>query len=290
MSSVSTSPPKSHNPISSSTQPHDNANEPENIAVRPHSTKDTSSTMPIRPISIRNHSPTVSHRSFKLPPDGYIPTIGANSVISLPPPHELSMPVPPTSAPQPSATPSGSKRERKKAPTSRSFEHVDRESRKRTPESVDGDSTSHYTLSNQFHANNRNKEPAHTQPRSEASGASTNIFQSSLLGPPNSNNIGKRENNEETDYFTAGARRLWSPSQASAQFERIPSKRRVNPDTMPPSPSPAQSFLDNETTSKVQGNFIIEVSDSSIIYDYHSFHCFAPSCTNLLRHPASIIH
>ena len=75
------------------------------------------------------------------------------------------------------------------------------------------------------------------------------------------------ENSDETDYFTAGARRIWSPSQASTQFERIPSKKRVNPDMMPPSPSPAQSFLDkdNETTSKMQGNFVIEVSGSSIL-------------------------
>jgi hypothetical protein len=179
------------------------------------------------------------------------------------------MPVPPTSASQPSATASRSKQERKKASTSRSSEHADRESQKRNPQSVDGDSTSHYTLSRQLHTNNRHKEPAYTRPRSEASGASTYIFQSSLLGPPDSNDIGKKESDEEADYFTAGARRIWSPgpSQASTQFKRIPSKRRVNPDKMLPSPSPAQSSLDrdNETTSKMQGNFIIEVSGFSII-------------------------
>lgn len=264
ISPISTSPSSSHNQISSS-PPNDNANQPEDIAVRPHPTKDTNPTIPIRPISIQNRSPTVSHRSFKLPPDGYIPTIGANSVISLPPPHELSMPVPPSSAP--SATVSSSKGERKKAPTSRSFEDADKESRKRTPQSVDGDSTFHYTPSRQLRSNDQQKEPAHTRPRSEASGTSTYILQSSLLGPPNSNNIGKKEKNEEEDYFTAGARRIRSPSQASTQFERIPSKRRVNSEMMPPSPSPAQSSLDkdNEMTSKTQGNFIIEVSGSFII-------------------------
>ena len=274
------SPPTSHNQIPSSTQPKepkDNANQPENIAVRPHSTEDTNPTIPMRPTSIQNHSPSVSHRSFKLPPDGYIPTIGANSVISLPPPHELSMPVPPTTAPQPPATStaSSSKEERKKTPTSRSFELEDRESRKRTPKSVDGDGAPHFTLSKQSHTNNRHKEP-HTRPRSETSGASTFRFQSSLLGTPNSNGIGKKENNEEEDYFTAGARRIWSPSQASTQFKRIRSKRRVvNPDMTPPSPSPAQSFLErnNETTSNMQGNFIIEVSGSFIIRIAFPFPC-----------------
>ncbi|KAJ7878509.1 hypothetical protein B0H14DRAFT_1635438 [Mycena olivaceomarginata] len=49
------------------------------------------------PIDIRRGptrppSPALSHRSVALPPDG-IPTMGADSVISLPPPHELSRPV-----------------------------------------------------------------------------------------------------------------------------------------------------------------------------------------------------
>ena len=292
---ISTSLPTSRNRIPSSTQPRDNAIQPENIAVRPHPTNDTSPTTPIRPISVQNHSPIVSHRSFKLPPDGYVPIIGANSVISLPPPHELSVPVPPTSAPQPSTTPSSSKQERKKTSTSRSSEHADRESRKRTPHSVDGDSASYYTLPRQSHTTNGHKEATHTRPRSEASGASTYIYQSSLLGPPNSNDIGKKENNEEVDYFTAGTKRTWSPSQASTQFERIPSKKRVNPNTMPPSPSPAQSPLDryNETMSKMEGNFIIEVSGSfhytPLIVLSFIFSIFFSSWTNLcvIQRPSS---
>ena len=207
------------------------------------------------------------------------------------------MPVPPASAPQPSTTASNSKQERKKTSTSRSSEHADRESRKRTPHSVDGDSASQNTLSSQPHTNNGHKEPTRTRPRSEASGASTYIYQSSLLGPPNSNDIGKKEDNEEIDYFTAGAKKLWSPSQASTQFERIPSKKRVNPDTIPQSPSPAQSYLNryNETTSKMQGNFIIEVSGSFhytpliVLSLFISFHFLVSSWTNLcvIQRPSS---
>jgi hypothetical protein len=109
-----------------------NTNKP---AFRLHSTKDTIPTISIQSISIQNHSPTISHRLVV----GFIPTIGANSLISLPPPpSKLSMSVPPTNASQPSVTASISKQERKEF-TSRSSKHADRESQNRTPQSVDGD-------------------------------------------------------------------------------------------------------------------------------------------------------
>ena len=46
-------------------------------------------------------------------------------------------------------------------------------------------------------------------------------------------------------------------------MDSIPSKRCVNPDTVLPSSFPAQSSLDwdNGTVTKMQGNFIIKVSD-----------------------------
>ena len=61
------------------------------------------------------------HRSFKLPPDGYPPTLDANLV---PPPHELSMPVPPTPKPSASVPTSNSKEERKKRSVSQPPEHT----------------------------------------------------------------------------------------------------------------------------------------------------------------------
>lgn len=52
----------------------------------------------IRPITVRNVPPSPSHRSIDIPPDGYIPAMDGNAFIGLPPPHELSIPVPsPTS-------------------------------------------------------------------------------------------------------------------------------------------------------------------------------------------------
>lgn len=131
---------------------------------------------------------------------------------------------------------------------------------------------------------------------SEASGAST----SSLLGPPDRDNIERKEYNNKTDYFSEGAKRMGSASRASTQSERMASKRRVDPDTMrPPSPSPSQSsFLDrySDSTSKMQGNFTIEVSAS---FHYTPFHCIGvvhssyflvPSRINLIYYPASNIH
>ncbi|KAH9483413.1 hypothetical protein JR316_0002879 [Psilocybe cubensis] len=53
---------------------------------------------PIHPKPVWNHSPSVFHERIKLPPDNYIPTMDANSVITLPPPHELSYPVAPEGA------------------------------------------------------------------------------------------------------------------------------------------------------------------------------------------------
>jgi len=242
---------------SSTSKPDNNASRPQSISIQPHLTQDSN---PTRPTSIRNHSPTISHRSLKLPPDGYIPTADANSFISLPPPHELSRPVPPSGASEPSTTMTSSdaKQERKKTSSSRS-----QESRQPTSKSVDGDSASHFTLSGQRHTDKRNNRPTHTRPKSEAS--STHVSESSLLGTPD--DTGRNKDNEEEDYFSQRTTdsRIQSQPQASTQPERIAAKwRYVNPDTMPsPSPPPAPSaFLDryNESTSRMQGNFVIEVS------------------------------
>lgn len=83
------------------------ARSPEEINVVPrapsflsgaHSFVDLDDPTEIRPIPMRNRSPSVSHRSIVLPPDGYIPTLGKNNSILLPPPHELSFLVPPIGA------------------------------------------------------------------------------------------------------------------------------------------------------------------------------------------------
>ncbi len=68
---------------------------------------------PIRPVSVYNHSPSVVHQSIVLPPDNYIPVMNANSVIALPPPHELTIPVsaeaPPVKPPAASQAPPGAR-------------------------------------------------------------------------------------------------------------------------------------------------------------------------------------
>lgn len=48
----------------------------------------------IRPIPVRNIPRPPSCHSTDVPPDGWIPSADTNSFISIPPPHELSNPVP----------------------------------------------------------------------------------------------------------------------------------------------------------------------------------------------------
>ena len=43
----------------------------------------------IRPTPVRNAPASPQHGDYAIPPDGYIPSMGADQVISMPPPHEL---------------------------------------------------------------------------------------------------------------------------------------------------------------------------------------------------------
>ncbi|KAG2339362.1 hypothetical protein BDR05DRAFT_968106 [Suillus weaverae] len=60
----------------------------------------------IRPVSVQNSAPSVQHSEFQVPPDGYIPTLGEDQRIPLPPPHELNRNIPSPSPSQPVAGPS----------------------------------------------------------------------------------------------------------------------------------------------------------------------------------------
>lgn len=61
---------------------------------------------PTRPGSVQTSAPSVHHPDFQVPPDGYIPTLGEDQRISLPPPHELRHEIPSPSPSQPIAGPS----------------------------------------------------------------------------------------------------------------------------------------------------------------------------------------
>ncbi|KAF5323243.1 hypothetical protein D9619_013506 [Psilocybe cf. subviscida] len=88
--------PSSQPPVPKPMPPHQ---PPEQIRVHLHPSDPNA---PIHPVPWHNapRSPNVSHRDIVLPPDNYIPVMDANSVISLPPPHELSVMVAPE-APDP---------------------------------------------------------------------------------------------------------------------------------------------------------------------------------------------
>ncbi|KAJ7684205.1 hypothetical protein DFH06DRAFT_1651 [Mycena polygramma] len=89
----SSAQPPVRTPSARSSRPLPRAPEhlPEPIDIR----RDTRSVRPTSPTRshFRAPSPSMSHRSVAPPPDGFIPTVGADSVIALPPPHELSRPV-----------------------------------------------------------------------------------------------------------------------------------------------------------------------------------------------------
>ncbi|KAF8870425.1 hypothetical protein CPB84DRAFT_1754459 [Gymnopilus junonius] len=76
---------------------HDHSKHPETINVQ-------DPNAPIHPVSIRNMTPSIRHERIVLPPDNYIPTMGPDSHITLPPPHELSQPVAPEAPPGPPPT------------------------------------------------------------------------------------------------------------------------------------------------------------------------------------------
>ncbi|KAF4614886.1 hypothetical protein D9613_003554 [Agrocybe pediades] len=81
---------------------------PESIEVQPlqfhELERNLDSNEPIRPTSVWNRSPSMFQERVPLPPDNYIPVMDANSMISLPPPHELSRMVSPTSDIRPTST------------------------------------------------------------------------------------------------------------------------------------------------------------------------------------------
>ncbi|CAA7261091.1 unnamed protein product [Cyclocybe aegerita] len=91
-------PPPPMPPEQPPMMPHPHVHHRNRSNSRPE-TIDVNDNTPIRPISVHNHSPSVVHRPITLPPDNYIPTMGPNSMISLPPPHELSLPVAPEAPP-----------------------------------------------------------------------------------------------------------------------------------------------------------------------------------------------
>ncbi|KAG2137083.1 hypothetical protein DEU56DRAFT_355139 [Suillus clintonianus] len=71
----------------------------------PMSDRSSARSPPTRPISLQNSAPSVQHSEFQVPPDGYIPTLGQDQRIPLPPPHELNR-IPSPSPSQPVAGPS----------------------------------------------------------------------------------------------------------------------------------------------------------------------------------------
>ncbi|KAG0700950.1 hypothetical protein DFH29DRAFT_929476 [Suillus ampliporus] len=72
----------------------------------PISDRSSARSPPTRPVSVQNSVPSVQHSEFRIPPEGYIPTLDKDQRITLPPPHELHRNIPSPSPSQPIAGPS----------------------------------------------------------------------------------------------------------------------------------------------------------------------------------------
>ena len=46
----------------------------------------------VRPTAVQNAPPSPTHADYEVPPDGWIPAVGPDKIIALPPPHELHRP------------------------------------------------------------------------------------------------------------------------------------------------------------------------------------------------------
>ncbi|KAG1736426.1 uncharacterized protein EDB91DRAFT_505474 [Suillus paluster] len=72
----------------------------------PMSDRSSARSPSTRPVSVQNSAPSVQHSEFRVPPDGYIPTLDNDHRITLPPPHELHRNISSPSPSQPIAGPS----------------------------------------------------------------------------------------------------------------------------------------------------------------------------------------
>ncbi|KAF9474362.1 hypothetical protein BDN70DRAFT_936725 [Pholiota conissans] len=79
-------PPHSHRHPSISAMDSNTSIPPESIKVKP------STDGEIHPVPVHNGN-GYAHEAITVPPEGYIPYRGKNDIISMPPPHELSIPV-----------------------------------------------------------------------------------------------------------------------------------------------------------------------------------------------------
>ncbi|KDR71389.1 hypothetical protein GALMADRAFT_229682 [Galerina marginata CBS 339.88] len=189
---------------------HDHHKKPEKIEVQP--SRDPNE--PIHPIPVWNRSPSVQHERIVLPPDNYIPIMDANSMISLPPPHELSMPVAPEAPPLPPPNPPTSSRPRS---NSRATVNDDRDRARPRDERRDysrpkGDDAASVAYTARSGGNDGRKYATMpSRAMSVLSGRSTRLSELDLLTPPRDGEIdarskGRHREEEESPTFRRSTR------------------------------------------------------------------------------------
>jgi len=186
----------------------------------------------IHPIPIHNYSPSVSRRSIVLPPDNYIPTLGPDSLISLPPPHELSQPVPPV-APLTQTAPRSRSNSRAPDVFDDDYEarrYADRDRRNAPP-----------SRSERVAERDSRRYAAAARSMSVISRGSTRLSELDLLGPPR-NGLAPGESDETLNRQDAESPTLGRRSRPRASTQPITERiaeqwRNANPDYQTPSSS-----------------------------------------------------
>jgi len=224
---------------------HDHTTKPaEKITVQP--TADPNSA--IHPIPIHNHSPTISHRSIVVPPDNYIPTLRADSLIYLPPPHELSQPVPPEPPPIPPATQPISR----PRSNSRTIDALDNEGDYEAHRYADRDKRQQPSRSGR-EAEHESRRYAVAARMSVTSPGSTRLSELDLLSPPlHASAVGGSHGNyrapsrQDAESPTLGRRSRPRAATEPTTKGIVEQWRNANPEYRTPTPPSASMALKQE--------------------------------------------
>ncbi|RDB26586.1 hypothetical protein Hypma_005691 [Hypsizygus marmoreus] len=240
---------------------------PENISIHPNPQRRSRPRTPSPPQPPRSETrspslaPSRRSRSVILPPDGYIPTLGPDSLIALPPPHELSQPVefgaPPVLA---QSNPSGitlsrnaTEKENRMDNTNSQRDKDDSLAGLRIRDYAPGQASSSSIPDYDDVFRDHRRAGRDTPAMSTASRGSTHISQYDLVSPPSISERGKvrnaRNSHQRDDRDVDRMRPRTQPERMVEEW------RSANSDIVD-TPTPAQGSLPGRRTASAAGGSI----------------------------------